>query len=124
MCNGLHVRHILMHYWNKQVSRVETSSRAECCEQCGASQGKAAGRGRGGPIPPAATEDATSVCDQEGDALRRPQAPLLPPQRRGEPGAVRALQQHPRAWAQLCHRGEVVGPMDICSLYYSLLPSH
>ena len=84
---------------------METSSRAECCEQCGASQGKAAGRGRGGTITPAATEDATSVCDQEGDALRRPQAPLRPPQRRGEPGAVRALQQHPWSRAQLCHRG-------------------
>ena len=29
MCNGLHVRHIIMHYGNKQVSRVETSRAAE-----------------------------------------------------------------------------------------------
>ena len=29
---------------------VVRSSGAECCEQCGASQGKAAGRGRGGTI--------------------------------------------------------------------------
>ena len=29
MCNGLHVRHIIMHYWNKQVSRVETSRAVE-----------------------------------------------------------------------------------------------
>ena len=43
-----------MHHWNKQVSLVETSSRAELSVvnsvESGASQGKAAGRGRGGTI--------------------------------------------------------------------------